>query len=373
MTESIARDEAVILSSGGADGAYSVGVMKALLSGQCGSTEYQPLDPGVFSGSSIGAFNAAFMVSHLGEGCQKAMLDLERIWLDELSDNPDHCDNGAYRFRADPAEVLDPLCFGADPLNALRKAVGDGVYLSRDMFSRARRLLASSAPLAQRILEMFNLSSFVDDHHFAEIIRRKIHFENIRSSSRPLRVFVTNWDTGEVEVFNNEGMTDQFGPLIIRASGAIPGFFRPVEIDETAYVDGGLLAFARLGPAIRAGADVLHVIYLDPHIRDVPTATLQSTFCTLYRIFLITWAAQINGSIEQVKRLNREVEDGTLPEGRDSKEYKKVTVHRYRPHSDLGGPIGFFNLNPERIKRLIKQGYDDTVLHNCKQSGCVLL
>ena len=59
--------DAIVMSSGGAEGAYSVGVIKALFTGQSPVTGYRPLDPAIFTGSSIGAFNASFLVSRLGE------------------------------------------------------------------------------------------------------------------------------------------------------------------------------------------------------------------------------------------------------------------------------------------------------------------
>ena len=67
MTDMANDKEALILSSGGANGAYEVGVMRGLFSGESPATGYLPLDPDVFKGSSIGALNAAVMVSQLEE------------------------------------------------------------------------------------------------------------------------------------------------------------------------------------------------------------------------------------------------------------------------------------------------------------------
>ena len=47
---------AVVLSGGGAYGAYEVGVMKALLGGEMKGAGYRPLDPEVFTGTSVGSF-----------------------------------------------------------------------------------------------------------------------------------------------------------------------------------------------------------------------------------------------------------------------------------------------------------------------------
>ena len=73
MTSGGKHRQAVILSGGGANGAYEVGVLKALLTGQSPATDFQPLDPDIFTGTSVGAFNAALLVS------PAAILDQRRI------------------------------------------------------------------------------------------------------------------------------------------------------------------------------------------------------------------------------------------------------------------------------------------------------
>ena len=48
MTDTGSRMQGLVLSSGGADSAYAVGVMKALFNGRSPATDYVPLNPGVF-------------------------------------------------------------------------------------------------------------------------------------------------------------------------------------------------------------------------------------------------------------------------------------------------------------------------------------
>src|SRR5882762_11091612 len=85
MTRSRDDRQGVILSSGGADGAYAVGVLKALVTGESAATGYIPLYPEVLVGSSIGALNAALVVSQLENGPQAAVSYLEHIWLNEMA------------------------------------------------------------------------------------------------------------------------------------------------------------------------------------------------------------------------------------------------------------------------------------------------
>jgi len=100
--------QAVILSGGGANGAYEVGVLKGFCSGQSHATGQASLDPDIFAGTSIGSFNAAFLVSNWDTYRQAAVTNLETIWLDRLGRNEQTGSNGGYRFLAKPLEFLGP-------------------------------------------------------------------------------------------------------------------------------------------------------------------------------------------------------------------------------------------------------------------------
>src|ERR1044071_5571464 len=102
MTRAIDHSQAVILSGGGAYGAYAGGVMKALFTGECPATNYDFFNPGVFTGTSVGAFNASFVVSHEDEDICAAARDLEHLWLERVAENPGSCGNSVFRFRGDP-------------------------------------------------------------------------------------------------------------------------------------------------------------------------------------------------------------------------------------------------------------------------------
>ena len=67
MTDTKELKHAVVLSGGGADGAYEVGVMKALFNGKAPRLPGGPVEPDIFTGTSIGAFNAALLVSQWDE------------------------------------------------------------------------------------------------------------------------------------------------------------------------------------------------------------------------------------------------------------------------------------------------------------------
>jgi predicted acylesterase/phospholipase RssA len=400
MNEAGDLKHAVVLSGGGADGAYEVGVLKALFSGKAGSTGKAalpegPIDPEIFSGTSIGSFNAALLVSRWDQHGTAAISDLERVWLDTLAERLDGSGNGGYRFRANPLDYLDPRGFFPNPISPLLQFAQDSLYLGWNGTQRLVNLLQSPAPIAERFLALFDVSSFVSRAPLEQTVREAIQFENIRRSLKTLIIAATNWQSGELWLYQNRDMSDGFGPLIILASSAIPGFFPPTHVGAQPYVDGGIVQNTPLVPAIDAGADILHVIYMDPDVKNMPVGDLQYTLQMFYRMQVISWARIVNREIDHDQTLNnavrilgqidqkvaKTIENFLITNQPESKiagrlrrppDRREVTIHRYHPAENLGGLLGFLNVQQDRIARLIDQGFSDAVDHDCKWSGCVL-
>jgi len=74
----------VVLSGGGANGAYEIGVLKALFRGESPATGHQPLEPGVIAATSIGAFNSAVLLSTYTDSWSQAISALEKVWLERI-------------------------------------------------------------------------------------------------------------------------------------------------------------------------------------------------------------------------------------------------------------------------------------------------
>jgi predicted acylesterase/phospholipase RssA len=220
--------------------------------------------------------------------------------------------------------------------------------------------------------------------------------EGIRRGDRLLRLVATNWETGELRTFENRDMTDEQGHDIIIGSAAIPGIFHPHEIAGQPYVDGGLVMNTPLSCAIEAGATTVHVIYMDPDVKNIPLRTLESSIDALDRVLLITSASKVGEDIETAAWINEGLEVIERTAGDDSLSnadlrafvrvanqiyqkikagapYKKVTIHRYHPQDDLGGgTLGLLNFDKDRMVAVIKRGFDDALNHDCDASHCIL-
>ncbi|HEY5343478.1 MAG TPA: patatin-like phospholipase family protein [Solirubrobacteraceae bacterium] len=227
-----------VLSGGGARGAYEAGAISVLGP----ALQERGERPTLFVGTSVGAFNAAYLASsrHLDAGEQAEGL-LDR-WREATKGN-----------------VIRPILSRQLPLTALRYAGGllsiPGVRVPS---------LLDPTPLAHSLERWM---SWDDLHHNVE-----------RGPVRAVAVVATAARTGRTVVFvetahelpaNKSHAVRYFSTALdnehIRASAAIPILFPPVRVEAPAgargwYVDGGTRLNTPIKPALDLGADRLVVI-----------------------------------------------------------------------------------------------------------------
>jgi NTE family protein len=386
---------AVVLSGGGAYAAYEIGIMRAVFSGESFVTLFQPLNPGIFTGTSAGALNASVMTSQPGTDLLDTLNYLEAVWKERFAQVPSRCGNGVYRIRLDPVQFLKPECLLADPTAPLRAFAEDFLSVPREFVRRGANFLLSTGSLQSRALELVDLPAFISNDALPQTLREVVDLEGIRNSDRQLKVAATNWDTGGVKLFGNQEFTDDIGYLAIQASTAIPGVFAPVQIQNTNYVDGGLVMNSPLKPALDLGATELHVVYMDPNVKNIPITKLQNTIDVFDRALMINFAERANNDIATARKINegldaiQKLSSGAPASPSDDiavirvanqiqkridegAPYRKLTIHRYHPTQDLGGGLGILDFSPDTIQWLIERGYQDGLRHNCLHSECVL-
>lgn len=391
MTHS-AAETAMVLSGGGAYGAFAVGVMKVLFAGRSPATHYQPLNPGIFSGTSVGSFNAALMVSSSAQSTLDAAMRLESIWFDHVAQRPGQCGNGIFRIRGNPADLVNPGCLQS-PTALASDFANDTVAFSTYFLTRSANFLASSQALAERALQTINLGSFIDLSPFHDLLHKVINEADVFKSSRKLAIVATNWITGKPALFDNSLFHDDVGVRAIMASTAIPGVFPAVAIDKYVYVDGGVVQNTPLKPAIDLGANELHVVILDPKHADVRINAQPSTVDSVLRFYCEMLATIVNEDIETARWVNagiraienyrrtgqtsgNEVRDFLRVAGQflanQDVQYKPLKIHLYFPETTLGGSLGMLDFGLDPIVRMIAEGERVALLHECKRSGCVI-
>jgi len=188
--------KALVLSGGGAKGAYQVGALKRWMGEQ--KKEYDAI-----CGISVGAINGAFLAQFAKGEPTVAAQQLEDLWK-----------------RVDNSKIKRSWCpFGR--LSALWKP---SVY--------------DSAPLQSWI-------------------RRELDVEKIKQFKRPLRIVAVSWDTGEAKVVDESAKELQDWVI---ASSAFPIMLSPIQIGTDLWTDGGLRSVTPLGEAIKLGATEVDVI-----------------------------------------------------------------------------------------------------------------
>ncbi|HVT19295.1 MAG TPA: patatin-like phospholipase family protein [Thermoanaerobaculia bacterium] len=388
---SAGQAHALVLSGGGAKGAYEVGVMKALFAGASQATDHRPIEIDIYTGTSVGSYNATWMAAQGDLPSLAAVERLERTWRTRVAATMERCGNGVYRVRGLPLQGLDPGCF-LHPVEALAELSQDAVFLSRAALIRGLNFLVSKEPCTTRAADLVDLASFISPAPLYHLVAETIDFDRLRTSSKSLTIAASNWVHGTLQLFPKADIALRHGQPVL-ASAAIPGFFPPIMIDGVPYVDGGLTLNTPLKPAIDLGADVLHVIYLDPATEDIPFPTLPNTMDTMYRMYAILIANAMQDDLVVADFANQLLLLGLdwLPEKpagatgrpplriqdrpmlRDGRPvHRPLIIHRYRPSTDMGGLAGLLDFSTPVIDRFIALGESDAKNHDCRREGCSL-
>lgn len=216
------------LQGGGAHGAYTWGVLDALL-------EADRFDLDAVSGTSAGAMNALALAQGLMDGgADGARAALQRLWL------------------AVADQVPFEWCTTDD----------DG---SASLTPVARLLLQWSQYLSPSQLNPLGLNPL------RELLEQQIDFERLRRHS-PVRLHIaaTHANTGRLRLFD----TPELSVEAALASTCLPTLHHAVMIEGEPYWDGGYSANPALAPLTAAGrADDILIIMLNPLVHVATPAS----------------------------------------------------------------------------------------------------
>lgn len=238
----MSADTALVLSGGGARGAYEAGVVQGLIE----ALGLGPDDPPpfrIFSGTSVGALNATYLAAHVDRG------DLCAAGLAEM-----------WSTQPDIRTLLQP------DLRGMLGLIGAPGWFGR------RHQSALWGP------------SLLDPRPLAAIVEQSIPWPQLRAHTRSgrlalLTVPTLHVGTGRVRVFaqvgrghppvqayDDQSWVDEraISPDHLLASAAIPLAFPPRRLEGAYHVDGGVRLNTPITPALRGGARRLVVISLHP-------------------------------------------------------------------------------------------------------------
>lgn len=404
MAQQGAEQHAIVLTGNGTNAAYEVGVLEALLGG--GARGDAPIKPYCFSGTSMGAFNAAVMVSTGGASARP----LREIWLNEIAVGSARSANGIFRMRAEPTQYVDQMMKGdlETPLRSMVELTGDLLFFARETSERMLIAMTESGTLADRAARMTELNQWIDVRPLASLLNSSIDPEKIRNSRIRLAVTALDWRTGQPHTFRNRELGSPRGRDPILAAVAMPGVVPPPRVEGRFYVDAGVLMDTPLKPAIRerdpnGGPVVLHVVYVDAAVADLPTPPVSNTFTTVYRLLMLALSRLVTIDLARAQDINRQLfmknvledavavtrgsaaaadensftsvlgmEAGSAWEAFTTHTSGKVpvTIHKYRPVRNV---LGFDLAAFERcnILALMEDGREDALSHDCDANGCI--
>jgi len=380
-----AGKDAVVLSGGGGFGAFEVGVLKTLVSGRSPATAGAHLQVETFTGTSVGAYNAAVLASRPDLNIEAAVVHLEDIWLDRIAG--DLADNGILRIRGNPLWLFDINKLISNSGLHITNATRDAVHFSRNAVTLLANFLGSPLPLFDRTIEMFDLASFISTEPMLALVNETVSLHELNRSRRTLKIATTNWVSGELRIFvhdpcglarkgngsqkprfsREENLTDKMWPSSLLASAAIPGVFPPVMIDGVPHVDGGVGMNTPLRPAVDAGATTVHLICPNPDTTDMP---MNNGLHVFERLLHLVVTATLNDDVEKIRRVNSLIQNS--PQLSENEHYRPMTVHRYSPRMDSIGIAGMLDFRADRLRRRIALGEQAAMHHDCKRERCVL-
>ncbi len=332
------RVRALILSGGGARGAYEAGILHYIRTMLPPKLRAVNLD--VLCGSSVGAINASYLAS-MAHDIPRQGWEIRQVWENLRSENIYRRDSGAF-------------------WNFLSKS-GMGVFLNFFLNKKTS-----------------HFAGFLDTSPFLPYIEKIIPWnmipKNIQSGFvKAVSIVATNIFTGRMELFIEKAPEVEYTgdyihhftnvqPIHAKASAAIPLIFPTVQIDGVSYSDGGLRLNTPLSPAIQLGADSLLVIGL--HHRSKPGEKIPSHGIrgqrpamgqVLGRVMNAMFLDRIQYDLEQLERINRIIDWGEILHGDSfladlnkmlerknikgdiaSRGLKRLSVLRIRPSEDIG-------------------------------------
>lgn len=269
-----ARPVSLALQGGGAHGAFTWGVLDAIL-------EDGRIDPRAISATSAGAMNAcAFAMGRMRGGADGAREALESFWR-----ATSHA-GGPFRAPGPAASRLFPW------LDALNR-----------MFSPYD-------------VNPFNLDPLRD------ILERQIDFEAVHAcQDTQLFIAATSVASGRSRVFTGAEVTLD----AVRASATLPFSQQAVEIDGEPYWDGGFTGNPALWPLFYADAPRdLVIVHINPMHRP---GTPKSAEDIANRVNEITFNASLLAELRAVAFVKRLIADDLL------KDPEKARIRDVRMHS----------------------------------------
>lgn len=360
--------KALVLSGGGARGAYQVGVLTAVAETAQKLKMKAPFQ--IYTGVSAGAINAGFLATGADEFSQ-AVSRLAKMWRELTSDQV---------FETDAASLGK---IGLQWVGELSFGAIKGTTPTRSLLNTAplRELLKNN-------LELSKIQKNIDNKILHAIAVTALDYQTSSAIT-----FIQG--SPEVELWTRSRRHAEkavLRPEHIMASSSIPLLFPPIQMEDRWFGDGCVRNQTPLSPALHMGAEQLFVIGVRKQTEtadDLRAKNIRTTPSVARVINVLLNSVMLDGVEVDIERLNRinEFLDRVPPEHQEKLNFKKVDYLWVHPTEDIGaiaaemssrlprmiryllkglGPlddaaeiISYLLFEPEFCSRLIELGYQD--------------
>jgi len=317
----------MILSGGGARGAYEVGVLWYIFDDLTRMLGRPPrID--ILCGTSVGAINACYLAAHLADPVL-GVRRLVELWSE--------------------LELTRVLRFGFSQVLTLPRVIlggneGHGLFDVRPMTDLVQREISWRAVarcMRSGMLRALTVSTTEVSTGRTVVFMQLAPSLTVPSSAPPRTLF----------------RSARIGPPHALASAAIPMLFPPVRLDDELYIDGGLRQSTPIAPALRLGATHIFAISSSREVtgrvvrESGPREPLRAPGASflLGKVMNAFLLDHVDIDIELLTRINNVIGDGTRAYGpgftealsaqarkRGALDYRYVHCLRLGPSEDIG-------------------------------------
>lgn len=251
------------------------------------------------------------------------------------------------------------MAFGTSigALNAAFLAQGE-VKRLEDIWCNLRPWDIFKLPNAQQLGRMVlgRKLGMLDTTPLEDILRREADLRRIKKSEMKVRVVTTDLCSLETRMVNLEDVTTTSELIdLLMATSAVPIAFPPRQLQgEGLWVDGGLVKNTPLRAAIDSGADEIFMVLLHPETVNICPSNMWQLIARCLDVVL---DASARKELELAQLYNRLIEEGAA----EAVGMRAVRLEVIQPNKPVD--INLLEIDPERSKMLIKQGYEDARLH----------
>lgn len=196
----------------------------------------------------------------------------------------------------------------------------------------------------------------LDTGPLEDILRREADLRRLKQAEMKVRVVTTDLCSLETRMVSLEEVSTT-GELIdvLMATSAVPIAFPPRQLQgHGLWVDGGLVKNTPLRAAIDSGADEIFMVLLHPESVNICPSNMWQLIARCLDVVL---DASARKELELAQLYNRLIEEGAA----EAAGMRAVRLEVIQPNKPVD--INLLEIDPERSRTLIRQGYDDACQH----------